>query len=144
MPFMPHPKTGERGTMVGPDGPVSTSLAQVILDWHEASSTTLLAWSERWHPPVTRIPRRYQQPMEPFPEDTSTASQILASFWGVPNAAPGKSIRCPAHTDKLPSLSILRDDRRVICKAPACVLHNDGHGRGTYELRKLAPAPSRT
>jgi hypothetical protein len=26
---------------------------------------------------------------------------------------------------------------RVICKAPHCVLHNDGRGRGPGELRKL-------
>jgi hypothetical protein len=39
----------------------------------------------------------------------------------------------------MPSLSILKDDQRVICFSPSCVLNNNGHGRGTYELTKMAP-----
>jgi len=144
LPFMPHPKTGETGTMVGPKGPVPRTLARVILDWELADAKKLLAWSEKWDPPVARLPANLRNPREPFPEDDSTASQILISLWGVLNAAPGKSVRCPAHQDKMPSLSIFRDDRRAVCKAPHCILNNDDHGRGTYELRKLAPTQSHT
>ena len=67
---------------------------------------------------------------------------MLRDLWGVENARPGKAVRCPAHDDRNPSLSILRDDKRVICKTPGCILNNDDHGRGTYELTRLAPGAS--
>ena len=138
LPFMPHPKTGHQGTMIGPDGPVSTSLSKVILDWHEASAVTIHDWSMKWKPPVARIPPEMRNPRS-YPEDTSTASEILASLWGVPNAGANKSVRCPAHEDRHASLNILPDDKRAICMAGGCPLNNHDRGRGTYELRKLAP-----
>jgi hypothetical protein len=141
LPTMPHPKTGKRGQIMHPNGTtVGRSMAQIILDWDIAPASRLAPWAERWRrPPVTHIPAEYRVSTD-YPEETSTASEILRDLWGVANAAPGRSVRCPAHEDKMPSLSILRDDRRAICKAGHCILNNDGHGRGTYELRKLAPA----
>jgi hypothetical protein len=141
LPLMPHPKTGKQGRLLYPSGtPIPGTLADIILAMDWAPADKLLVWAERYKPPpVERIPPKHSKPHEPFPEDPSTASELLRTLWGVPNAAPGRSVRCPAHEDKMPSLSILRDDRRVICKAGHCVLNNNDHGRGTYELRKLAP-----
>lgn len=141
MPLMPHPKTGFRGKMIDTHGnTIGRTVAEVLLHLEQTSADRFLPWAERYQPPpVTAIVPDYRTPHEPFPEDTSTASEILRELWGVPNAAPGRSVRCPAHEDKEPSLSILRDDRRAICKAGYCVLNNSDHGRGTYELRKLAP-----
>jgi hypothetical protein len=45
---------------------------------------------------------------------------------GVLNARPGRTVRCPRHEDRSASLSILRDDRRAICKAASC----EWSGRG--------------
>ena len=62
------------------------------------------------------------------------------SLWGMSRVNVGKANRCPAHgPDRHPSLSVLPDDRRVICRSPGCILNNDDRGRGTYELRQLAP-----
>lgn len=143
LPLMPHPKTGKRGTLTGPTSiKVGKTLADVILNWETASASALYDWAERYKPPPLepdQVPRAGRKPHEPWPEDESLASDILRELWGCERAAPGRSVKCPAHEDNLPSLSILRDDRRAICKAPHCVLNNNDRGRGTYELRQLAP-----
>jgi len=138
LPFMPHPKTGLRGTMIGPDGPLPGTLADIILGWSNASSVTLHDWSMKWNPPVARLPLELRNPRS-YPEETSTASEILASLWGVPNARANRSVRCPAHEDRHASLNIFPDDKRAMCMAGGCDLNNNDRGRGTYELRKMAP-----
>jgi hypothetical protein len=140
LPTMPHPKTGKRGALHTPDGErLKGSLATILLEIEYASSPALLRWGDKWkRPPVKHLPAEYRAAGD-YPEETSTASEILRELWGVQNAAPGRSVKCPAHEDKMPSLSILRDDRRAICKAGHCVLNNDDRGRGTHELRTLAP-----
>jgi hypothetical protein len=57
----------------------------------------------------------------------------------MPEPKVGRANHCPAHDDSNPSMSIARDDRRVWCKQAACILANDGRGRGTHELEALAP-----
>jgi len=142
LPFMPHPKTGQRGTMIGPDGPVAAHLSAVILDWQLAPASVLHDWSMKWIPPTPRVPDHFRPPRV-YPEETSTASEILASLWGVPNARANRSVRCPAHDDRHASLNIFPDDQRAMCMAGGCVLNNNDHGRGTYELRTLAEARTR-
>lgn len=142
LPLMPHPKTGKRGGFY--DGatslPMGRTLADIMLAMEVISIGRLVPWAEAYKPPpLASLPADLRRPRAPFPEDDSRASDILRELWGVPNALPGRSIKCPAHEDAMPSLSILRDDKRVICKAPHCVLNNNDHGRGTYELRQLAP-----
>jgi len=143
LPLMPHPKTGKRGTLRTARGElVNANLAGILLDWETAPASALYDWAERYKPPPLepdQMPRAGRNPHEPFPEDDSLASDILRELWGAERAMPGRSVKCPAHEDKLPSLSILRDDKRAICKAPHCVLNNNDRGRGTYELRQLAP-----
>jgi len=143
LPMMPHPKTGKGGRMMHHTGtPVGATVAEVMLAMDWADSELIKTWSERWkRPPVTHIPADKRNPHD-YPEDNSSASEILASLWGVQNARAGRSVRCPAHDDKVASLNILPDDRRALCMAGGCVLNNDDHGRGTYELRKLAPVTS--
>jgi hypothetical protein len=142
MPFMPHPKTGQRGHMFTSaglllNGPLSSKLLE--LEWASASIVT--DWSARWSPQTTRIPKAYHLPADYGPDEYEnvSASEVLRTLWAVERAAPGRSVRCPAHDDKVASLSILRDDRRVICKSPSCILNNGDHGRGTFELTRLAP-----
>jgi hypothetical protein len=141
MPLMPHPKTGKRGVMIAPPTrrPMGPSMALVALCMWDIRSTLIDDWAERYKPPpVTHVPSKHRSPHIPYPEDDGRASDILREMWGVPNARPGRTCRCPAHDDKMASLSVLKDDKRVICKAPHCPLNNGDHGRGTYELRQMA------
>jgi hypothetical protein len=73
------------------------------------------------------------------PVKEGSATDILRSLWGAVDARPNHSIRCPAHDDRVASLSILADDQRAVCKSPACPLNNSDRGRGTYELTVMAP-----
>lgn len=142
LPFMPHPKTGlqpqfmdAEGTIMGP------SIARILLDIESGSAGIIEAEAQKWSPVTTHLPKEYRNPTSFGPDEyeNASAAEILRTLWGVANAQPGRAVRCPAHDDRVPSLSILKDDRRVICKSPSCELHNGGHGRGTYELTKLAP-----
>lgn len=143
MPLMPHPKTGKRGRFLVPatEQPLAERLSDIVDAIELVPSEVLGGFAAMWAPPIrpSDIPMAYRRPRPRNETDYGTASQILRERWGVPNAIPGRAIRCPAHDDKMPSLSILKDDQRVICFSPSCVLHNDGRGRGTYELTKLAP-----
>lgn len=141
LPTMPNPKNGHRYPLCGLDGqPLGLSLGEMLaaVDW--ARPADLSAVAERYVPPLDphRLDPADRPPRMPHKDDGASASDILRELWGVPNAAPGKAVRCPAHDDRHPSLSVLADDRRAICFSPSCVLHNDGHGRGTYELTSLA------
>lgn len=150
MPTMPHPKTGIRGQLLVPyDGqPVpGSSLGEVIAHLVPSETERVITAAMEYVPEIDgrNLPKGYRTPKaprDPDEFDDASASEILRDLWGVQNARPGRAVKCPAHEDGAPSLSILRDDRRVICKAEGsgCILHNDGRGRGTYELTKLAPA----
>ena len=139
LPTMPHPKTGLRYPLIGPDDtPLPPRLDQLLLaiEWSRADAFAAAADTIRPTPADLRPgdKRPYLGPVE-----EGSASDVLRRLWGAENAAPGRSIKCPAHDDHAPSLSILRDDQRVQCKAPACQLHNNGRGRGVWELTKMAP-----
>jgi hypothetical protein len=138
LPSMPHPKTGDRGILSDADGVrLGATLADALLAIEWAPASLLVEWAHTWRPKVRHVPPIYRQAHD-FPPDDSLASDILRDLWGVENARPGRAVRCPAHDDKNPSLNVFPDDRRVMCMTPTCVLHNDGHGRGTWELRRLA------
>lgn len=142
LPLMPHPVTGQQFRLAAPDGTVlGTRVSEVLLAIDVAPAAKFTAAAERYVPvldPRLLTPRdRPPRPPGAANAVDESISDILRDLWGVPNAVPGRSVRCPAHDDRSPSLSILPDDRRVICHAPACDLHNDGHGVGTYQLRKI-------
>jgi hypothetical protein len=136
MPTMPNPKNGRRYPLLDPDDkPLPGRLDHMMLAIEWADADVFVQMAAKTPPRMTDI-----RPQDKLPTATGpveSASAVLMSVWEVPRAAPGRTIKCPAHTDTIPSLSILRDDERVICKAPHCVLHNDGRGRGPGELRKL-------
>lgn len=144
LPFMPHPKTGVTPQFMDAKGKVmGPTIAAALLDIEWGNASIIADWSRRWSPVTKRtdLTKAYQTPKDFGPDEyeDASASAILMELWGVDRAAPGRSVRCPAHDDRIASLSILRDDRRVICKSPACPLNNGDHGRGTFELTKLAP-----
>lgn len=141
MPTMPNPKTGLRYPMLDEhDKPLPRAIDAMVLaiDLAPAWIVESLAMSFRIDP--KNLPADYRPPRCIRPDDDESASEILRSLWGMPEPKPGRANRCPAHDDKMPSLSIAPDDKRVWCHSPSCILSNDGRGRGTAELRKLHDA----
>lgn len=146
LPTMPHPKTGKRYALSHPytGKPIGDSLSEMLLCLQIIDADLVITKAMEYVPWVDpqHIRKEYLQPRPQRPDEyaNASASDILRDLWGAMRAQPGRAIKCPAHPDSNPSLSILRDDKRVICRGPGCILNNDGHGRGTYELTKLAPA----
>lgn len=138
MPLMVHPKTGQRSVIYDPDGCKLAKVGELMLALDYAPAKEVARLGRLWHPPVTRIPPEMRNPHRVREDDGETASGILQERWGVV-ARPGdrREVRCPLHNDKSASLFVMEDDKRVICHSTACILHNDGRGRGTWELRHL-------
>lgn len=145
MPLMPHPATGQRFRMESTNGDLGNKLSDILLEIELVPHHVVENAAMRWVPVITTIPpgvfRNVRPPRE---EDKSSASEILSTLWGLPEARPGRVFSCPAkeyhsHGDIHKGLSILPDDKRAMCHKPGCVLHNDGKGRGTWELRTMAP-----
>jgi len=146
LPLMPHPTTGFRGKMLDPlsGAPIGNTAAEVILAVDYASSATFLAWAEKYQRPPAVVDHEHRNPREHPPDDGASAAELLRSLWGAHDAVPGKVIACPAksfhsHGDIHKGCRVFPDDKRVMCHKPGCILNNDGRGRGTYEIRKLAP-----
>jgi hypothetical protein len=142
MPCMPHPKTGKPGQMLGADRQtMGETLSLVLLNIEQTPAGLIEHRGTLWSPTIKSLPKDYRKTKYtgPDPYEDASASEILMRLWDVQNARPGKAVKCPAHDDKHPSLSILLDDKRAICKSPACLLNNDDRGRGTYELTAMAP-----
>ena len=141
MPMMPHPKTGIRGVMFDAQSHrMGPSLAQIMLDVEHAPSAEILKWADLWSPVVTVIPPAWGKPKPHREDDDASACELLRTLWGVVDPVPGRNSHCPAHgRDRNPSLTVMKDDKRVICRVPGCLLSNDGKGRGTWELRTMAP-----
>lgn len=140
MPTMPHHLTGKREPLINVStGQVLGRVHDLVLEieycdpkvFEEAAMRAPL-------PPISAPPRGLRYP-HGIPADDESASAILRELWGVLNAQPGRVVRCKAHDDRHASLSILKDDKRAICRSPGCPLSNDNRGRGTFELRTMAP-----
>jgi hypothetical protein len=142
MPLFKHPKDGVVYPVIDRSGKESIDRQQVY---------DLISPPEFWTPFKTLQRHAGDQPyaetLTPVPEALRpsygvsvpagmTVSATLQSI-GITNAQPGHSVRCPWHTDKHASLSILADDMRAICKAPECPAHNNGRGVGSLAMRRL-------
>lgn len=140
LPTMPHQRTGQRYALFSSDtgtqlpGKVPDMMLEI--EWCPVLVIDRLAERAplpKLGPPPRGLRHAYGDPIA----DEQSASQILREVWGALNAAPGKAIKCPAHDDEHPSLSILKDDQRAICRSPSCILNNNDRGRGTHELATL-------
>ena len=139
MPTMPNPKTGLRYPMLDEhDKPLPRAIDAMMLEIVEAPSWIVESLAATLRIDPKNLPQSYFPPRLIRPNDDESASDILRELWGMPEPKPGHANRCPAHEDRSPSLLIFPDDRRAVCYAPSCELHNDGRGRGTHELRQLA------
>lgn len=116
-----------------------------------AAGAYLAAWLvEEWSLPVGRpgplVTVETSRRREVLsPRDTGSVSDALAAL-GVKNARPGRTVRCPAHSDRSASLSILRDDRRAICRSASCLfagpLTPAGRPRGVWAADIIALVPA--
>lgn len=141
MPTMPHQLTGKRYVLVSSAGEViSAKLAEMMVAIEFTPARIFNEAADRAPlPPAASPPTGLRYPFG-IPKGEESASQILRDLWGSTEARPGHVIHCPAHDDQRPSLSILPDDQRAICRSPSCELNNNDHGRGTHELRAMAPS----
>jgi hypothetical protein len=143
LPMMTHPKTGIRYPAFLPDGRKVRSLRDLLLELDYVESEKALAWVEAHSVRDTvshTAPKRlgaYQYRDVSRLDDDSSASEFIRS-WGSVDAAPGKTVKCPKHDDAHRSLTIYRDDKRVYCGNPECVLNGQGHGVGTFVLGTMA------
>lgn len=140
MPTMPHPKTGRRYPILGgaADQPLSPRLGEMLLAIDDSPAWVFESMADTIRPTLKDM-KRGDRKAYSGPSTEGSASDILRTLWGAIDARPNHSIRCPAHDDKIPSLSILADDQRAVCHAPHCELNNGDRGRGTYELTVMAP-----
>ena len=140
LPTTHHPKTGRRYPLCGPYlQPLGTDLADIILGVVWTDADLLREMASKTPPKVSELGDDYRPPQRRWTEESGSASEILMRLWGVARATPGRTVKCPAHPDDVPSLSVAYDDQRAWCHSPGCLLDNDGRGRGTYELQTLAP-----
>lgn len=142
MPTMPHQRTHKRHRLTSTNGEIlSGKLAEMMLEIESCPAQVIMDAAERGPlPPLSGTPRDLRFP-HGDPPDSESASDVLRDLWGVPNARPGRAVRCPAHDDRHPSLSIAKDDQRVWCKSGSCILSglNGEQGLGIYQLTQLAP-----
>lgn len=139
MPTMPHPKTGRRYPLLdAADRPLSPRLDEMLLALDESPAWVFESMADTIRPTLKDMKRGDRKAYD-GPSTDGSASDILRTLWGAIDARPNHSIRCPAHDDTMPSLSILADDQRAVCHAPHCELNNNDRGRGTYELTVMAP-----
>jgi len=113
-----------RGWRTGADGKPECSL------WLDPSGQPIDSLNRPQQP--ARGARRGRSRIERF-NDHYPVSGLLQRFHGL-HAVPGRSVRCVWHDDKRPSLSVMRDDRRVYCHSPSCWAHNGGQGRDAWDI----------
>jgi hypothetical protein len=149
LPMMPHQRTGERHPLCDPDGkPLGKTLGETMMAVCETPAQVVRDAAAKGPPsPVNlhSLPPEVRPPRRLRADEMPSASDLLREHWGVLNAAPGRTVRCPVHPspDRHPSLSISRDDERVWCHAPECEWYApEGLGQiqgiGSLRLAKLA------
>jgi len=147
LPTMPHKNTGERHPLADPrtGEPLGRSLSEMLLAHRPAPISSVTAAAARYVTPISEpLPmRRPPRPMLDAPIAAFNArvlvSTVLTREFGVANAAPGRTVRCPCHDDQHASLSIGHDDRRAWCHSPTCDLHGPGGaGHDAYSLWSIS------
>jgi hypothetical protein len=137
LPYVPHPLTGERHPLLDPttEQPIAQEASEFHLVAKLADAERVSDLAELYIPAA--ITPTYLAPRAGNDYDDSV-SAVLIELFGVLNAEPGRSVRCPLHDDHRPSMNIARDDRRAWCHAPACIAYEDGRGITAWQLRHLA------
>ncbi|MGO9180929.1 MAG: hypothetical protein ACLQHS_16955 [Candidatus Limnocylindrales bacterium] len=149
-PTMPHPATHRRYPLETADGRrLPLGVVDLMLAVDVCPAAVMVGLAERYVPPsseATSAPRRAadpgSSPIATFNREVG-CSAVLIRDWGCDPVLtrPGRTVRCPAHPDARPSLSIARNDDRVWCHSPTCDLHGpEGAGHDAFSLWALARA----
>jgi hypothetical protein len=146
LPTMPHQATGKRGRLLHPatDEPIGPTLSTMLLAIEFGHAPQMAALAREFIPPFDpnaipagdRAPDGRSRNRNGAEEEDESISALLATHFGL-QARPGKVVKCPAHDDNSPSLTVFPDDRRIICHSTGCEWYNNGHGLGTYQLRQI-------
>jgi hypothetical protein len=141
-PMMPHQRTGRRwpltaadGTVLHPTDPLAAALRVRLADIDllervaRTAPATRAAVARRPGRRVSRLESRFRL----------SVTEVLRIELGL-DVVPGRTVHCPFHDDRRPSLSIARDDRRAWCMSPPCPLYAAGRGMSSFELAQLARA----
>jgi hypothetical protein len=136
-PTFPHPETGIAGRLVDVAGhTLHTALPEMVNEVQRTKATNIvslarLMTSAAPRPPITSRPSPPSSDRTLAIREfnaTTTVMDVLAASWSL-FATPGRSIRCPAHDDRSPSLSVAPDGRRLWCHSTSCAL-NGRNGQG--------------
>lgn len=142
MPGLHHHKTQVRYPGYDMNGEKVETMESILLAFDPAPYSTLVALAGP-EPQASAYPKR-SNPSDSFyftrptHTDAPSVSTVLRG-WGVENARPGITVKCPSHQDRHRSLTIFKDDERVYCGSPSCPLHGDGHGVGSIVLAGMQP-----
>ena len=138
MPMMAHPKTGERHPLCNAKGePLGSSVTAALMLVRHTDSEMIAAIADKATIPACEAQVAHWM-RRPAQEAGDVVALLVAA--GVDRAAPGRSVRCPMHDDRVASLSIARDGERVFCKAPACEANNNERGLGADQLARALAA----
>lgn len=132
MPMMSHPLTGHRYPLCdGAGRPLGKTISEILVDVVPTDARIIETAAASIHVPISeaRVPSNLRRPAM----EGGDVIAILEAA-GVHRAAPGRSVRCPLHDDRVASLVISRDGERVWCKSPACPASNNERGLGANQL----------
>ena len=138
LPGMHHHKTH----VIYPFNGVEDPTFRQIIEGHHLTTNTAIKRLAGSGPRKPRYPKGLDsfygfKPKRDFGPAPS-ATEVLAA-WGC-EAKPGGTVKCPKHQDKHRSLTVFKDDARVFCGAPHCVLNGAGRGVGSVMLAKMVAA----
>jgi hypothetical protein len=147
LPTMPHKSTGERHPLCDPrtGEPIGRTIGDMLAALGRAPASRIVDVAERYRPPASSVgettrgsfPSRRTGSIDRFNAHVGVC-EVLRREFSAERAVPGRTIRCPGHDDRTPSLSIARDDSRVWCRSPGCALEAGGRGQDAYGLWALA------
>lgn len=142
------------GLVVWPDAP--TKGADAADATPEQISSLLSSRVQLGVPPKPVTPavhdtvrlQRSDGPWSRFNTEATVSDVLVACFGfdadegqsGKRVARAGATMLCIGHDDQSPSMSILRDDRRVYCHSTDCPINNHGRGRDAYDLWLIGEA----
>lgn len=144
IPGLPHHKTQQVYPMwASTEGEWDDPSIRQVIEYHTLTTNTAIERLAGKAPQRASYPKAvggfygYKESRDWGP--TPSASEVLMAM-GAEGAKPGGTVKCPRHEDRRRSLTIFRDDERVYCGAPHCVLNGQGHGVGSVQLAKMQEA----